>query len=292
MSSYTNLPNEIQRPLILKHHNITDFLKDYYSYRKQTDSKFSYEIWANELGFQSKSSIRLICLNGNFISSFFIEAFSQNERFSELEKNHLKLLANYQNCDDPALKKVFLNRIIECTDLTGNQTPVKDYVDFLSSVDLPLLQLIISFPDFSATVHRIQEITGLDLSQIEANLLRLEKLGLAERHFLQGNQETVWKSNIKHFRIQSTAKQEAMNCFHHETTKEIAAALKLETALKKFRSIYFSLEDQSYTDLSEDIEQFITKLVNKYGNDHLQGKRLFKVNLQAYPLTEKCTNKK
>jgi uncharacterized protein (TIGR02147 family) len=281
--------NENLRPAIGKYLNVSEYLIDYYKYRKNTDAKFSYEIWASELGFKSKSSVRLVCNGHKFISNLFIEAFSQNEKLTVNETEQFKLLANYRNCDDPSLKKTFLNRIIEMTDLTGNEVAVSDYMEFLSSVSLPVIQLIISFPDFIASAKSIQTITQLELDQIEESLLKLQNLGLIEPYFTEIHKEQLWKSCIKHFRITSTLKKEAINCFHHETTKEIAAALKLETALKKFRSIYFSLSDQTYTELSEDIEQFVTKLVNKYGNDYLQEKSLFKVNVQAYPVTDKLT---
>lgn len=258
------------------------FLNDYYLYRKGLDAKFSYEIWGVEMGFRSKSSLRMVCSGERNISRSFLNNFSRKNNLNSKEKEHFDLLANYQNATESHLKKLYLDKIIEQVDFSENISEIKDSAKFLASPILPLLQLIISFEDLTATEAVLQKITGLKEPELKNHLTTLQELGLA-----QSNQTGIWTSKAKSFKVPDLLQDETIKLYHLDTLNEARQILNQQMKLKKFKSLFFSLAEEDFLDLSEVMDSFISKLKVKYGNSKIKQKRLFKINLQAYPVTDK-----
>ena len=104
------LQNSYDRPVLTRFLSITSYLQAYYSYRKEAEQTFSYEIWANELNFKSRSSLRMITFGKRNISDTLIETFATQENLSDSEKQYLVLLSNLQESKNIQLKKIFLDK--------------------------------------------------------------------------------------------------------------------------------------------------------------------------------------
>lgn len=57
---------------ILSYIHIFEYFRDYYQCRKSLDDKFSYELWSLELGFKSRSQMRMIGISGSQLQRFLI----------------------------------------------------------------------------------------------------------------------------------------------------------------------------------------------------------------------------
>jgi uncharacterized protein (TIGR02147 family) len=285
----TNAENSVenQKIKIRTYMNAYKYLTDYFDYRKKQDTQFSYEAWAGELQLKSRSSLRMVCRGQKPITILFIDVFSKQNNLSEEDKNYFYLLAHYQNAKNPTLKRAYLDKILENIDTTESYTEIKSYFRFLSSSALPILQLIISFSDFKATEEKIRKLTGLDAKKTKEGLETLKDLGLAQPKVLETEKEPVWTATIKYFKISDRLHDEALKMYHQETTREAYDILNMQIQLKKFKSIFFSLTESNYADLSKDMEDFIARMKNKYGNENLMDKQLYKINIQAYPVTKK-----
>lgn len=55
-----NESSTLQQPSIRSYLSANHYLKDYYHYRKNIDGKFSYDVWAKELGLKSRSGVRMV----------------------------------------------------------------------------------------------------------------------------------------------------------------------------------------------------------------------------------------
>jgi uncharacterized protein (TIGR02147 family) len=278
----------IQRPQVTRFLSITEFLKAYYEYRKSNESKFSYEAWAHELGFKSRSSVRMMTYGKKNVSEGLVFRLVESLDITKTEKQYLMLLAQIKNTQNIELKKIYLEKLFELSDTKINKTEISNALDFLSSPELYLIHMIISFEDFKSNAKNIQQVLNISLVQIEKSLLKLEGLRLIERLPSEEFQETRWKSKNKFFSITSELQNAALDIFHNQTVKELSEVVNQDLVDKKLKSLYFSLSEDDFLELIENIEQFGNRLKNRYANDYLNNKKIYKVNLQAYPVTEKC----
>ena len=276
-----------QKPILKTYLNIVAFFNDYFKYRKKIDSSFSYEVWALELGFKSKATARMICQGQRNITDTFLNSFSSFENLSSDDQDYLQLLNFYQMAKTTTLKKCLLEKIIEKFDISQSQQNVKNYIKFLSSIDIPIIQLLISFDDFVATENNLMSILQTDITALQKNLKILEELDLIKKLLPTNLGETRWITKNKLFKIPGEISDPALALFHQETMCEAlnkACAISKE---HKFRTLYFSLDEESFNDIILTLNDIANRLKVKYCNNYINDKKLYKFNFQLYPVTDK-----
>lgn len=76
----------VSKPKVFDYLSGISFLQDYYNYRKRTERLFSFEIWTSELGFKSKSFLKMILSGDRQVTEDFIVEY---ECLSSLKKIHI-----------------------------------------------------------------------------------------------------------------------------------------------------------------------------------------------------------
>lgn len=280
--------NQTLKPFLRRYLSISSYLQSYYDYRKSSDAKFSYEQWALELNFKSRSSLRMMSIGRRSVSAKLIDSFADKENFNESDRQYFSLLSKLQNVKNISVKKVFLDRISELADFDFKTQRIKDGFKFLSFPDLYIIQMLISFEDFLATETSIKSMMQIDSKILKKCLKQLQETNLIEAVSSEKNKEIVWKSKAKFFLVKDELQNEAVNMFHLQTAKELEKTIQENILDKKIRSLFFSLGASDYTDLVETLDQFANKLKVKYANDFIKNKKIYKVNLQVYPVTDVC----
>ncbi len=284
----TKISNQTEKlkPRIQTFTSASTYLCAYYDYRKSIEPRFSYEIWATEIGFKSKSTLRAICFGQRNVSIQFVELFSHKENLNAKETEYFFLLAKLQNTENISLKKVYLDKIAEQMDLSDKKVQVKKSLSFLTDPLLSKIQLLISFEDFISSEINLKKMLNIEISKIRTALKTLEEMELIESYFTENKKDKMWRSKAKYFSVGGEIHREAMNLFHQQTMKEAEQVLKMTALSKKFKSLFFSLSDEDFKDLEETLNLFSNKLKVKYGNNFLKHKKLYKINFQAYPITD------
>ena len=291
MEFQQNITNDEQRPLLRTYLNLVRFLNDYFHYRCRKDTGFSYELWAEELGFKSKASVRMVCQGKRNITESFIQAFAKAEKLSSEDQDYLQLLNFHQKATSASLKKCLLEKILEKFDVSNSQKQVKNYILFLSSNQIPVVQMLISFEDFTATEKNLRETMGLDAKTLKQYLQILEELELVQKVQSEGSAESYWISKNKLFKIPGEISDPAIALFHEQTMLEAKAKLQTLSPYNQYRTLYFSLDEEAYKSIYETLSATANRLKAEYCNNYISDKRLFKFNFQLYPVTEKIKAK-
>ncbi len=281
------LQNNISlRPQLKTYLNCIDFLNDYFNYRKRLNSKFSFELWSGELGFKSKSSIRMVCQGKRPITDALIEGICHREKLDDSDKDYLLLLTCHHRAKSESLKKSIFEKILESYDVGEKQKEIKNHVKFLSNGQLPSIQTLISFTDFKATEKNLCEVLNLSSNNLKNYLNILEELELIQKVESEIAEEPYWISQNKLFRIPAGLADPAVHFFHQETMKEALVKAKAASEMSKFRSLFFSLTEENFNQLSETLNGFAARVKAEHCNDFIQKSRLYKLNFQLYPVTE------
>lgn len=288
MEQNFELPTHTSKPLLKRHFSISTYLQNYYDYRKSENIKFSYEQWAIELGFKSKSSLRMMTIGRRSISTKLIDSFTKKENFNETDKQYFLLLAKLQNIKNTSVKKIFLDRIAELADFDYKTKSVKDASIFLSSPELYIIQMLVSFKDFEFSELNIRKMLKMNAKNLKKYLIQLKDMNLIESVSSEKNKDVIWKSKVNFFTAKNELQKESVNIFHLQTAKELEKIIQQNILDKKIRSLFFSLGEIDYAELVEAVDQFANKLKNKYANDFIKNKKIYKINLQVYPITDLC----
>lgn len=274
------------KPQIKRYTNVLFYLNDYYQYRQNIDCEFSYEIWAAELGFKSRTFIYLTCKGKRPLTIKFINILSEHLKLNSNEKNYLLLLASYHKTKSTELKAVFFDKILESLESNENIIAAKEYFQFVSSPTMPLIKMILSFDDIKGLASEVSSILNIDLKTINKDLITLEKIGFIKKTYLESSKDVLWKSTSKAFKVPDDRSNEIMEQFNDRTLIEAQEINKQSTVLKKFRSILFAINPNDHETMLFEVESFLSKMKNKYGCDNIDQKQLMKINLQAYPVSK------
>ena len=77
-----------EAPRVTEYIDIISYLQDYYQWRKSTNKDFSYAFWSEELGFSSRSYIRMIIMGQKKVTKKFVEAFTRSNFNTPIEEEY------------------------------------------------------------------------------------------------------------------------------------------------------------------------------------------------------------
>lgn len=274
--------NKIEAPTLKNYLSVTVYLQDLYTYRKNENSGFSYESWSSELGFKSRSFLKMIIDGQRTITVSSMEAICKSMSFSKAEAAYFSLLVHYGQARDQDEKAFYLDKIFEHQGQSREMIEVRHYNEFLSSKDLPKLLVLLSFKDIRKTAEGLSSFLRVSAEQVTLDLKKLEELNLASQDPISGE----WQSTKKSFKVPKNLGCGALENYHNQSLVEAIAAQKLASNLRRFRSILLPLAEADFEKILLDIESLVTKSVAKYDSENLAQKRLYKMNINLYPITE------
>lgn len=274
------------RPSVKRYSSINKYIEDLFSYRKSLDPSFTLEIWSAELGFKSRSFVSMVYNGQRPITLNFLLALSQNLKLTESEQDHLYLIFDYSKIKKISQKKMYLSLILESLESNEKKIDLKNQAQFLSSQNLLLIKLLLAFDDIKGTEKELSKLLGVSLREVKRNLKSLEGMDLVIQIDTETREEKIWKSKDKAFIVARDITNESVNLFHQNTMEECKNVLFRKDLIQKFHSIFFALPEDSFSELTEEMERFLTKIKNKYGFNEFENKSLIKLNLQAYEVVK------
>jgi uncharacterized protein (TIGR02147 family) len=273
------------QPALKNYLSVTEYLQDYYHHRKSQNPGFSYEAWAAELGFKSRSFLKMIVDRKRNITSAVAETLAAAMELDPSERSYFQLLVNYSQAEEPAQKELFMEKIFEQLGQAQERQEILHYQEFLSSKELPKLLVLLSFKDLDKTPTGLAEFLRRPEADIVQSLARLQAMGLAHE-VPEGSLRTEWQATKKSFKVPKNFGCLALENYHNHCLQEAIQAQKLAPHLRRYRSLLLPLSAEDYTKLLGDIESLVAKTVAKYDSDSLVQKRLYKMNLNLIPVTE------
>lgn len=275
-------------PFVQNYTQLKQYLNDYFTYRKSMEKVFSYEIWGAELGFKSRSFMRMISTGERNITPKVSSILSTKLGFTPEQEEYFSLLIQHNNAKTASQKKIYSEKMLEFTAVEPDLIEVKEYEKFLSSPYLSQIFLLVSFEDMAATETNLKKLVDVSTNELKKALVTLEKMGMIKSVPFTGNKKR-WVSNSKSFRVPGKPKDKSIVEFHQQSLKEASQVLATNQAFRHFRSIYFSINEDATEELKQEVEIFLAKMKRKYAGGSLNKKRLVKLNLQAYPVSQVYT---
>lgn len=274
------IKNEV--PNLKNYLSVTSYLQDTYLYRKQQNAGFTYESWAAELGYKSRSFLKMLIDGERAITPQATEVLISGLGFENDEKSYFRLLVSYSQAKDNDEKEIYLEKIFENLGQYRDLTEIVHYNEFLASKELPKLLVLLSFADVKKSASGLSAFLKKPLAQVTAELFKLGELGLAALDPATGE----WHPAKKSFKVPKNLSNGALAQYHNESLLEAIEAQNLPTHLRRFRSLLLPLHEEDFENLLGDIEALVSRTVAKYDSEQLSGKRLYKMNINLHPVTE------
>jgi uncharacterized protein (TIGR02147 family) len=267
-------------PQVWQFHKATEFLKAHYDFRKKLDPGFSYDAWSAELGYKSRSFVKMAVSGQRNLTAEFIQNFCDSVKFSSEDAHYFILIVSHEQAGSDYERSLYLDKIFEHRGQRKHLQILENQDGFLLDVHLPKIFLLLGFKDIQKTSEYLAKITGTDVPLMQIRLEKLAALGLVA--LVNGQWEPIDES----FRVPSKFGNQALESYHNSCLTEAMAAQKIETRLRRFRSLLLPLGEAEFDQLMTDVEALVGKSIEKYNHKELQNRRLYKVNINVYPVSE------
>jgi uncharacterized protein (TIGR02147 family) len=161
----------MKKPDIYEYLDLRLFLKALYDYRKRFESGFSYELWATEMGFRSRSYLRSLVIGTKPLHDSILSPLVQSLQLDAGQTDYLTLLLNYSVTESKALKESYGRQLIHQWKVRIQQAQVTDIAEFLGDSVIPVLFTYLSFADASSDPAELEKVLHCEGERVK-NALR------------------------------------------------------------------------------------------------------------------------
>ncbi|WP_413576126.1 TIGR02147 family protein [Bdellovibrio sp. HCB290] len=270
----------LKKPLLRDYLSVSYYLHDLYQYRKATEEQFSYESWAQELGFQHRSFLRQVVIGRRALTEKTARQICERLFFTPSEQEHFMILAHYSKSRSAREREAFGKRLIQLLEQNYYQTEIEAYEEFVSSPLFPRLQVLLALGEEPKTPEAMTRFLNADPLQVAKGLMILTKLGLAT------SSDAGYKATVGNFKVPSNLGSNSLLEYHKESLQEAITARSLPHHLRRYKSMILAMSQEEFELFLKNMDGFVKEQLHKFDTTKADGRRLFQVNMNLFSVSE------
>jgi len=275
---------------VIKHDQLPDikqyldyrlFLSDYYQFRKQRQSFFSYQMFAEKLGVDP-SNLAKACLQQRHIPCEAIASLSEVCGFNDSEYRYLKILHEFSRCRNPKKTQELFEQLMSLQSPRSLILEASQY-SFYSRWYNPALFTLLGVRPFCGTYV---ELAGLLIPRItakeaEESIELLQQLGLIAQA-----PDGTW--NLTHRNLTTGDK---WTTFAVQKFQKAAIQLGLDSVdrfpkeLRDISTLTLTLSPKDLEEIRGLAKEFRRQVI-RIADRSQDATRVYHCNMQVFPLTQ------
>lgn len=272
------------QPNIFEYSDYRQYLSDYYSQKKLTNSSYSHRLFASQAGLSSPSHLLMIIKGERNLSMKTIPKFSDGLKLSLKEKRFFELLVIYNQTEDLQMKAKYFGEIISIkANLAGLHKLEKEKFNFLSKWHAVAIYVLIDLKNFKPDPNWISKRLGgkVTVAQVKETLENLLNLKMIEVDSIKGLKQSSGAVTVA-----DDTKSMAVFEYHSSMLKLAADALRKNTnSEREMNGATISIPKNKLPELKEKIRAF-RKEINQLASSYENPDEVYQLNVQLFPLTE------
>lgn len=271
------------QPNIFEYSDYRQYLSDYYTQKKMTNSSYSHRVFASQAGLSSPSHLLMIIKGERNLSMKTIPKFSDGLKLSLKEKRFFELLVLYSQTEDLQIKAKYFGEIISIkASLAGLHKLEKEKFEFLSKWYAVAIYVLIDLKNFKPDPIWISKRLGskVTVSQVKETLENLLNLKMIEIDSIKG-----LKQSSGAITVADDTKSIAVFEYHSSMIKLASEALRKNTNTEReMNGATISIPKDKLPELKEKIRAF-RKEINQLASSYKNPEEVYQLNIQLFPLT-------
>ncbi len=271
--------------------NVTDYLdyrnylKDFYQYKKDKNSDYSYRVFMKRAGISSPSHLTMIIDGDRNLTAKTIPKYIKALGLESKNDIHFfENLVHYSQAKNQDEKISFFNKLLEHKRKKGLSPLELEKYDFLSTWYHVAIYVLIDLPSFRNDIEwlLLKLKKKVSKSHIESALKNLKKLGLIEDDPVKGLRQTNGALSTPDSEMKSQAIYK-----YHKSMITLAGHSLNEDAIeeREFNGVTFPIDKNKLHLIKEKIREF-RKEINEIASNIEDSKDVYQMNIQLFPLTK------
>lgn len=265
--------------------NSSLFLKDIFSFLKESLKKYSFTEYSKDLGFSASNVVYLYVQGNRPLTVKAAATIAKSLELSSFEAKYFNTLIQYENCKNPVKRELMLQNLISIKRSTQISHLNKIQLRFFDEWYHPIIREMISLPNFKNDPHWIaaQIIPNIRPKQAADSLKLLQELNLIEFSDAE-NKFRVTEKNLS--TGDEIASLSIVRYFQHMIDLGKESITAIDESERDVSAIVVSLDRPTFESVKKEVQLFrkrILKMCESVQNPEF----ITQLNMQFFPVSVK-----
>lgn len=264
-----------------------EYLKDYFEGKKSALDSWSYQSFAEQLGFKAKDFLYRVIKGGKNLSQSSILKMSQGLGLNSIQTQYFDTLVKCNQSRDISERNLYFN-LLNTIKTQGRTThPAQrlrqDQFQFYSKWYHSVIRSIVEMAGFTGDFKRLAAALSprITAREAETSVHLLEKLGLIGK---DGN--GVYQATQKTLTTGKNTSSILIPAYHKATIELSAAALEnVPVEERDMSNLTLGISERTFKHFTEKLRQFRREILEQAEKDE-EADRVYHLNLHLYPLSK------
>jgi uncharacterized protein (TIGR02147 family) len=270
---------------VIEYEDYRSFMNDYYQWKKRI-SAFSWREFTKRGGFTSPNYLKLVCEGKSGLSKKGIERAADAMDLVGAEREYFRQLVKFGQAKKVAEKKSAYTEMKEIASAHKVRVLEGESVSFYESWKYPVLRELAPMMPGAKPLDMAKACGGAFSAEEVRNALAF----LTRAKFLKKIADDVYEQENRSLQMSVAAMPMLIRAMHKEMAGLAKDAIeKFPIEERNFTGITMGIDDEGYAEILKELEKCRKRIISiamaKKG-----GNRVYRLNMQMFPLTDKVQN--
>lgn len=270
-----------QKPVVYDYLDVCMFLQDYYHFRKSIKQGFSYETWADELSFRSRSFLRMMIVGKKKLTPIIVDSLAKSLFAEKEQQDYFYFLVQYSQSERVKDRHLFGQKMMHILKNRNQPTLIDGDTHFTSDPLYARLLSLFSYSDLEKNVPTLARILLQENATVEKALQALMTWGLVKKEV--GGE--LWSSTVEMFKVPDNKGSHGIHEFHKKSLLEAIRAFDMPKNVRSFKSLLLPMAEEDFVLFNEMLNEFSKEQMARHNPKVYKGKRVYQANFNIYPVT-------
>lgn len=270
---------------VIEYEDYRSFMNDYYQWKKRT-SAFSWRDFTKKGGFTSPNYMKIVCEGKSGLSKNGIEHAADAMDLVGAEREYFRQLVKFGQAKSDADKKAAYTEMKEIASAHKVRVLEGESVSFYESWKYPVLRELAPMMPGAKPL----EVTKACGGAFSAEEVRDALAFLTRAKFLKKTADDVYEQVDRSLQMSVAAMPMLVRQMHKDMADFAKEAIeKYPIDERNFTGITMGIDDDDYAEILKELENCRKRIIS-IATAKKGGNRVYRLNMQMFPLTEKIQN--
>ena len=270
---------------VIEYEDYRSFMNDYYQWKKRI-SAFSWREFTKSGGFTSPNYLKLVCEGKSGLSKKGIERAADAMDLVGAEREYFRQLVKFGQAKKVAEKKSAYTEMKEIASAHKVRVLEGESVSFYESWKYPVLRELAPMMPGAKPLDMAKACGGAFSAEEVRNALAF----LTRAKFLKKIADDVYEQENRSLQMSVAAMPMLVRAMHKEMAGLAKDAIeKFPIEERNFTGITMGVDDEGYAEILKELEKCRKRIIS-IATAKKGGNRVYRLNMQMFPLTDKVQN--
>ena len=277
---------------IFEHLDVVEYLKAIYELQKRSTQTYSYQQYAEDLGFGRSTLIYQIIQGSRRLTPQASKTIIKGLGLKKDQRKYFLAMSEYRFSTDETAREKSMQLMLEIRSKQLTSDLDRRMIEFLSAWYHPVVRELVHFDNFQADPDWIAKHCYPSITRSEAkhSFDLLVRLG-----FIEFDQEqNKWVQSDPVIEMPAEVASLALMRFQSEMIQMASESLReVEADDRDISGVMVSVSSNEFDEMKREIQEFRRHILSKYGDSGTPD-QVVQVNMQLFPMScgvSKDTNK-